>query len=484
MSLSEIEFALFLPLLLLVYWARARSRVWQNATLLAGSYAFYISWDWRFLALIVLLTLSDFFWLRQMVDQSDAKRRFALIAILAVNLGVLFAFKYANFFIDSAGAALRALGLTTSVATLHILLPLGISFLTLQRIGLALDVYWRRTAPPGSLLDFANFCCFFPQLAAGPICRGNELLVQFGTARVISSGAVYRASTSILLGFALKAWAADAIGAAWVAPIFGSPASYSWFGNVVGVVGFALQVFGDFAGYSLMAIGVALLFGVQLPENFEFPFLSKSLPELWRRWHITLNRWLFDYVFTPLVTGRGKLRGNTEVALLITFLASGLWHGAAWTFVVWGALHGVGMIIHVRWDEWFRTQCRRDKSFVRLRRSRLYAVAAWTLTMLFFALTMIPFRAPDMNTAGVIVRQLAGGSGMWPDFTGFTGISACLAAAFIVAYHASSMEWLSGLRQWYGSTSPVFRGLAFGAAICVILVFAPVGSGSFIYQQF
>ena len=278
---------------------------------------------------------------------------------------------------------------------LHLILPLGISFYTLQRVGYILDVYWGRQAPCKSLMEFAVFCAFFPQLTAGPISRARELLPQLSAARRPDPQKLTDGALSFLTGFALAAWAANAIGARLVDPVFANPAAYTVASHWVGVAGYALQVFGDFAGYSLMAIGVARFFGIELPVNFNFPFLSRSLPELWRRWHITLNRWLFDFIFTPMTTSRGWFRGRIGVALMFTFLASGLWHGANWTFVAWGFLHGIGMVVNYQWDEFYKSLCRRDRSYVKKRQGHAYQFVAWLLTMAFFVVTLVPFRAPD-----------------------------------------------------------------------------------------
>jgi alginate O-acetyltransferase complex protein AlgI len=250
-------------------------------------------------------------------------------------------------------------------------------------------------------------------------------------------------------------------------------------------VGFLFQVFGDFAGYSLMAIGVSRFLALDLPGNFDVPLISQSLPELWRRWHITLNRWLFDYVFTPLTTSQGAFRGRVNAALLITFLASGLWHGAAWTFVLWGALHGVGMVVHQLWDAFYRGLCRKDRAYVAIRASTAYSVAAWALTMGFFLLTLIPFRARSLAEAATIVERLVGlAGGRGPALNGLEGLSALFGAAFIVTYHLSALPPLKRMRNAFKTAPPVARGLAYGIAIVFLLVFAPVGSGSFIYQQF
>jgi D-alanyl-lipoteichoic acid acyltransferase DltB (MBOAT superfamily) len=363
MSIVEVEFAFFLPLVLLLYWGLARGPRARNLVLLAAGYAFYGSWHWSLLWLVVAGTVIDLVAARVLVGSDrPGARRLALAASLGFGLGALGFFKYGDFFISEFVSLARVFGLEPSVSTLGLILPLGISYTTLQRAGYILDLYWRRREPAAHWLDYAVFCCFFPQLGAGPIGRGYELLPQFAAPRSLSPGTVAEAGYLFLLGYTMQAWAGASIGEALVDPVFAASAQYGAAAHWAAIVGFALQVFADFAGYSLMAIGVALAFGIRLPINFDRPFLSSSMPEFWRRWHITLNRWLFDYIFTPLITSTGWFRGRIALALMLTFLASGLWHGANWTFIVWGLLHGIGMVVHSRWDTLYKGWCRRDRT--------------------------------------------------------------------------------------------------------------------------
>ena len=264
-------------------------------------------------------------------------------------------------------------------------------------------------------------------------------------------------------------------------PVFADPDSYTRASHWLSVTGFALQVFGDFAGYSLMAIGVSRFLGIELPVNFNFPFLSTSLPDLWRRWHISLNRWLFDYIFTPLTTSVGWFRGRIQAGLLITFLASGLWHGASWTFVVWGLLHGLGMIVHYRWDEYYKRLCRRDRSYVKRRRSTAYRLVAWALTIGFFVVTLVPFRAPTAEVAWGFARALVVSPGSQSISVGPVAL---LAIGMIVGYHLVQLPLLHRIRDGFFAMPSAIRGAAYGLAIASLVVLTPIGSGTFIYQQF
>ena len=401
------------------------------------------------------------------------------------NLGALIYFKYTNFFIDSAATLLTALGMNPSFPTLQIILPLGISFYTLQRISYVVDVYNGRESACRSLLQFLLYAGYFPQLTAGPIARASELLRQFGTARALVADNIARGAGEFLLGFALKSWVADTIGAMIVSPVFDSPASWSTATHWVAVAGYAFQVFGDFAGYSLMAIGCSRLFGIELPVNFNHPFLSRSLPELWRRWHITLNRWLFDYIYGPMSTSRGWFRGRMDVALIITFLASGIWHGAAFTFVLWGLWHGVGMVIQRRWDETYRGWCRTDKRFVQYRKGAIYGAAAWLLTQAFFLLSLIPFRATNTAMLTQFGKGLLHSSGTATLELGtIPTLNVLLAIGLVIGYHFTGIARTAALWQRFLALPAPIRGAAYGLVIAYLTLFVPLSASTFIYRQF
>jgi alginate O-acetyltransferase complex protein AlgI len=481
-SFVEIEFKFFLPVVLLLYWVVPRRAGAQNLVLLVASYLFYATWHWKLLSILVLGTLIDYLVGRYLGRNPEApRRRLALSISLIYSLGALAFFKYEDFFASQINLLLQGFGLSPSVPLLHLALPLGISFYTLQRVGYILDVYWGRQAPCQSLVELAVFCAFFPQLTAGPISRARELLPQLSAARRLEPQKIADGALAFLTGFALAALAAKDIGARLVDPVFADPGAFTAASLWAGVAGYALQVFGDFAGYSLMAIGAARFFGIELPVNFNFPFLSRSLPELWRRWHITLNRWLFDFIFTPLTTSRGWFRGRIGVALMITFLASGLWHGASWTFVTWGFLHGVGMVVNYRWDEYYRSLCRRDRTYVKKRQAAIYQIGAWLLTMFFFIVTLVPFRAPDGGTAlNYALGMLTPGRGQ---AIGFSGRVAA-AVIIILGYHLIQMKPFDSLRERFFMLPSPLRGVAYGLVIMFLIVATPSGPGTFIYQLF
>lgn len=343
MLFNSLQFFAFLAIVLVLY--RGFGQRGQNRMLLVASYVFYGAWDWRFLGLVWLSTLVDFYAARAIqraVDPSTRKRFLAFS--LAVNLGVLGYFKYANFFAANAARVLTGLGLHVSMPVLYIVLPVGISFYTFQTMAYTIDVYRRRLEPVDSLADFALYVCYFPQLVAGPIERAQNLLPQLQAPRRITAASVQSGLTLILIGLFRKVVIADSIGPQ-VDAIFHQPAAHGapelWLGAYL----FALQIYCDFAGYSSIARGTSQLLGIELMENFQQPYFAANISEFWRRWHISLSTWLRDYLYIPL-GGSHHGRLSTLRNLMVTMLLGGLWHGAAWTFVVWGGLHGLYLVGH------------------------------------------------------------------------------------------------------------------------------------------
>lgn len=317
----------------------------QNRMLLAASYLFYGWWDWRFLSLIAASTALDYGCGLAIHGASTQRRRKLFLALsMAGNLGMLGFFKYFNFFAHSLADLLGSLGLQIQPFTLQVVLPVGISFYTFQTMSYTIDIYRRRLEPERDFLDFALFVSFFPQLVAGPIERASNLLPQITRPRVIRGEQVTHGLWMILWGYFLKVVVAD--NAAKIAEaVFSQPHAGNGFETLMGVYAFSFQVFGDFAGYSSIAIGVARLMGVELMTNFRFPYFVTNPRDFWAHWHISLSTWLRDYLYIPLGgSRRGEVRKYFN--LFITMLLGGLWHGAAWTFVVWGLFHSGVLIVH------------------------------------------------------------------------------------------------------------------------------------------
>jgi D-alanyl-lipoteichoic acid acyltransferase DltB (MBOAT superfamily) len=341
MLFNSIDFAVFLPIVFVLYWfVTKRSLSLQNILLVCASYLFYGWWDYRFLALIALSTLVDFIVARQLQKETVGKRRKALLFVsLVFNLGMLAFFKYFNFFIESWVDAWQLFGIEMQTATLKIILPVGISFYTFQTLSYTMDVYRKKIDATNSFMQFAAFVSFFPQLVAGPIERASHLLPQFQTKRVFNSEFAISGLYLIIWGLFKKVVVADNC-AYFVNQIFDGYGSYSSMELFLGAVLFAFQIYGDFSGYSDIAIGVARLFGFDLKTNFSFPYFSRDIAEFWRRWHISLSTWFRDYLYIPLGGSRGSTWQNVR-NVFIVFLVSGFWHGANWTFVVWGAIHAI-----------------------------------------------------------------------------------------------------------------------------------------------
>jgi D-alanyl-lipoteichoic acid acyltransferase DltB (MBOAT superfamily) len=341
MLFNSLAFAIFLPTVFIIYWHIPRKCVRaQNAFLLLVSYFFYSWWDWRFLALLFLSAYLDF-WLGLGLQKTTRPLgRKALLACSFVgNLSVLFYFKYYNFFVESFVQMMHTFGLPASLSTLNIILPAGISFTTFQSLSYGLDVYKREMKAITDPIAYLACVNFFPQLIAGPIERAHDIVPQFVQARTFEWDHARDGLRQMLWGLFKKVVIADNLGRQ-VDAIFNQYDALHGLELALGTVYFAFQIYCDFSGYSDIAIGCARLFGFRLTRNFAYPYFSRDIAEFWRRWHITLSTWFRDYVYLPLGgnrTGRGRWMRN----ILVVFLLSGFWHGANWTFVVWGLLHGV-----------------------------------------------------------------------------------------------------------------------------------------------
>ncbi len=341
MLFNSIEFLLFLPTVFFLYWFVFKNQMRaQNVLLLVASYIFYGWWDWRFLSLIIASTFLDYFVAIQLGKTAISKKRKFLLGISLVgNLGMLGFFKYYNFFVSSWIEAWSSVGISMEASTLNIILPVGISFYTFQTLSYTIDVYRKEMEPTKSFIDFAAFVTFFPQLVAGPIERASHLLPQFYKNRTFDYQNAVDGVKLIIWGMFKKVVVADNC-AFFVNKIFENPEAYSSGELFVGMVFFAFQIYGDFSGYSDIAIGLSKLFGFDLMVNFKFPYFSRDIAEFWRRWHISLSTWFRDYIYIPLGGSKGTQWFQIRNVMII-FLVSGFWHGANWTYVVWGLFHAL-----------------------------------------------------------------------------------------------------------------------------------------------
>lgn len=340
MLFNSIEFALFLPIVFLIYWSFSNRLKIQNLFVVVVSYVFYGWWDWRFLLLIALTTICSYYSGIGIVKTHSRKlQRTIMWSNIIFNIGILGLFKYYNFFINNLKILLNPLGIQLDSITLNLILPVGISFYTFQALSYSIDVYRNKIKPTEDIVAFFAFISFFPQLVAGPIERATNLLPQFLARRQFHYDQAVEGCRQILWGFFKKMVVADNC-AVIVNKVFSDWESMGGINLWIGAVAFSFQIYGDFSGYSDIAIGVARLFGIKLMRNFNVPYFSRDIAEFWRRWHISLTTWFRDYIYIPLGGSRcskKKVFRNT----MIIFLVSGLWHGAEWTFIIWGGYHAI-----------------------------------------------------------------------------------------------------------------------------------------------
>ena len=463
MLFTEPLFFLFFAVVFSGCWL-IRGLAARKLWLLAASYMFYAAWDWRFLSLILLSTAIDYC-VGRILDAPHARfgRRFWLVLSLVANLSILGVFKYLDFFISSAESLLLLLGFEPGNRVLSLVLPIGISFYTFQSMSYSIDVYRRDLRAVRSPLDFALYVGFFPGLIAGPIVRAGTFLPQLQV-RQYFSGIPFRACLGLfLVGFIKKACIADNLGLI-VDPVYAAPGEYSSVSVAVATVFFSIQLYCDFSGYSDMAIALARLLGFELPRNFAFPYFASSPTEFWRRWHISLSTWIRDYLYIPLGGNRGSALFNVR-NLMIAMVLAGLWHGAAWTFAVWGALHGALLSVRV----WLLD---RYPNF-----GKSIPTALGVLLMfLFWNFSMIFFRAETLADAITLLGALSGGGSHSVE-----GAQALwlipLGIAHWLSYRGDISRWIQKLPDWL---------YILGYAVIAIhaIPFIPMEQQPFIYFQF
>ncbi len=470
MLFNSADFLIFFAAFYLAHIFVRPSR-FSNAFTLFASYLFYAYWKVAFLGLILGLTIITFQIAKLLDRTSDEKRRKRLVAAAAVSsLGVLAVFKYLDFGIESFAAILGVLGLKAHLSTLGILLPVGISFITFQSLGYVVDVYRRQMEAESNFLNYALFVAFFPQLVAGPIERAAHLLTQFRSPRPITREDIETGVTWLAIGYFLKVAIADTI-APFVDYVFllPEPKAASGITTLIGVLGFSLQIFGDFAGYSLIARGLARLMGIDIMANFRSPYLAVNPADFWRRWHISLSTWLRDYLYVPL--GGSRLgRRRTYVNIMITMLLGGLWHGAAWNFVLWGGYHGLLLILHRS----LRKTLADSRLAPVVRAARLPAM------YLLISFGWLLFRSKDLTQFSAVVNNIVDNF-YWEPQTGYALMVFLTLSVFTAAHHI--WEERHGDWQWIGPLDwPLKTGLVLFCA------FAVAGAGftktPFIYFQF
>jgi alginate O-acetyltransferase complex protein AlgI len=475
MLFNSASFLLFLPVVLAGYWLWP-GNLGRKLFLVAASCYFYAAWDWRFLGLLSFVVVTTFgaSWL--ILDCKERAARAQSLVVLWICIGlqltVLAFFKYFNFFVDNLVALLSTIGLPSASPTVRVLLPVGISFYTFHAITLAVDTFRGKVETRVSLLDVALYIAFFPQLVAGPIVRATVFLPQLATKRSMFGEDFFAAAQAIVTGFLYKVVFSDSI-APFVDKVFERPADYSGILLLAATFGFYCQIYFDFNGYSMIAIGVSRLFGYKLPDNFNFPYAATSLGSFWRRWHISLSSWLRDYLYIPL--GGNRLGVTKQMRnLTITMLLGGIWHGASWNFIIWGAAHGALLAVERFSQIRPRTVSKEEN------RSILSLALGWLATQSIVLLLWIPFRAKTLADSLAVI------SGIFTWRTAMTGAPLAIPVALLVLPIFCDTVFVRLLRSQ--PSKPLLRPeLGFSLLVlCALAVglITKTGLRSFIYFQF
>jgi len=483
MLFNSIDFAIFLPIVFILYWFVANKNLkLQNFLIVIASYVFYGWWDWRFLSLIIFSTIVDYsIGIALTKHKNKSKRKTLLWLSIVVNLGFLGFFKYYNFFLDNFKTAFSFFGTEINANSLNIILPVGISFYTFQTLSYTIDVYKRRLEPTTDFIAFAAFVSFFPQLVAGPIERATNLLPQFYSKRHFDYSKAVDGMRQILWGLFKKIVIADNC-AHYANLIFNNSAEHSGSTLVLGAIFFTFQIYGDFSGYSDIAIGTSRLFGFDLKQNFAFPYFSRDISEFWRRWHISLSTWFRDYLYIPL----GGSRGGTWLKVrnvFIIFLVSGFWHGANWTFIIWGALNALYFLPILL------TKNNRKNLDTVAEGKYLPSTKEFLLMLLTFGLTVIAwifFRAENLTHAISYISEIFSSSLFtYPRYISQTKVKTIITLIFILVL----IEWRGREGQFAiediaEKWKKPLRWIFYASILFLIGMFMQTEETPFIYFQF
>ncbi len=487
MLFNSIEFLVFFPIVVGVYFALPHRLRW--VVLLVSSYCFYMAWEPGYACLLAISTVVDYFAALVMARRQGGRRRLCLLTSLSVNLGLLFFFKYYNFFRGAFETVFTSAGFDVSMPVSKFLLPVGISFYTFQTLGYTIDVYRGGKEPERHFGIFAVYVAFFPQLVAGPIERAARFLPQFRVPVAFDYERVTDGLKLMVWGMVKKVVIADRL-AVLVDQVYGQPGEYSGLALTVATVFFAFQIYCDFSGYCDIAIGAAQVMGFSLMQNFNRPYHARSIPEFWRRWHISLSTWFRDYVFIPLGGSRVTVPRWT-VNVVIVFVVSGLWHGANWTFVAWGGIHAFYMLLS------YALKPVRERLAVATgitRAPRTLDILRIATTFVLVCFSWILFRASTISDAAYIIGHLFTGWGVVFRFNDLTTELFSLGLAqqeFLIAVAGIAVLEGSHLLQRRGTVRgqlarlPIgIRWAAYSAALWAILVLGVFGNKEFIYFTF
>lgn len=464
-GLFWVLFLVFLP----IYAALKHRKTQMMIFVLTFSLYFYYKSSGFFFLLLVGTSICDWI-LSRLIDKSAnaLKRKMLMITSIIISLSVLCYFKYANFILWNLNVLISG-----NFQPLDIILPVGISFYTFQSISYVVDVYKRSIKPTDSWIEYAFYLAFFPGLVAGPIVRADHFLPQLKANRPATRQEIYTGLWLVITGIMKKAIIADYI-AQYNDLIFNNPTGYSGIETLMGIIGYTMQIYCDFSGYSDMAIGIAAILGFNLPVNFQLPYKSKNVTEFWRRWHISLSSWLRDYIYIPLGGNRcGKLR--TYINILTTMLIGGLWHGAAWKFVFWGGMHGLGLMLHKASKPWLS----------RITDNRLSIFVCWVVTMIFVSLMWVFFRADSFSDSILIINNAFSNlklSHLMPFIR--ERYIWCIMMATIITLHTLPLGWHVKASRWFVGTHWLNKLIIFIAIIQLTLQFMSADVKPFIYFQF
>lgn len=474
MTFQSIEYLIFLPIVFFLYWTIGKkSKTLQNLTIVIASLIFYGWWDWRFLGLLLFTAISTFMtgrWIWNTEEQR--KRRILFVGVLVLNLAVLFFFKYYNFFLEAFTDVLSLLGIHAGISTLKILLPVGISFYTFTALSYSIDVYQSKIEPTDDFLAYLAYVMFFPSILSGPISRARTQLPQYMGHREFSYEKAVSACKFILWGGLMKLCLADRLGI-YVDAVYGNINQHNGTTLFLASLMYSIQIYADFAGYSLMAIGSGKLLGIELPTNFVRPYFALTITDFWRRWHISLTTWFRDYIYFPLGGSRCS-KHRWIINTMIVFTVSGLWHGAAYTFLIWGALHGICMVVE-RLLYGDKIKSISDKlSFANVLR--------WLLTFSILNFTWIFFRVDGIGNVFTVLNKIFTEPGQLfldPD-TMFYALF-----FFVIVFANDYMEERHSLKiKLLNNKSSIVRWATCLALASMILLFGVLDGGSFIYFQF
>ena len=474
MTFQSLEYMIFLPVVFILYWTLCRrSKTLQNGLIVAASLVFYGWWDWRFLGLLLLTVFSTYFAGMWMGETDNTRKRKGInVGAIVLNVGILFVFKYFNFFVQSFTDAFLMFGAELNLHTLKILLPVGISFYTFTALSYSIDVYQRKVEPTHDVLAYLAYVMFFPSILSGPISRAQKQLPQYFESRNFDYDNAVSACKLMLLGGVIKLCLADRLGI-YVDAVYANIAQHSGTTLFLTSIMYTIQIYADFAGYSLMAIGSGRLLGIELPTNFIRPYFALTVTDFWRRWHISLTTWFRDYIYFPLGGNRCS-KARWIINTMIVFMVSGLWHGAAYTFVIWGAMHGACMVIE--------RLVYGDKIKTITNKLSVANALRWMVTFAIVNFAWIFFRVNNLSDVMTIFQKIFTNTGRI--FIDADTMLYAFMFAILVFVVDFVDEYYSGKVRLLNSRYTIVRWATYIALVVMVLLFGVLDGGSFIYFQF